>query len=51
MQFKWLDETHVATVDYPGGTRIPRPLEIEYDDSAQAAEEAPDAVEEKPDVE
>jgi hypothetical protein len=27
----WGDGTHVATVEYPGGTRLPRPLEIEHD--------------------
>jgi hypothetical protein len=31
MQFKWADGTHVGTVEYPAGTRIPRPLEIEHD--------------------
>jgi hypothetical protein len=36
----WGDGSHVATVEYPAGTRLPRPLEIEHDPVA--------AVEEKP---
>ena len=41
--FRWGDGTHVATIDYPGGTRIPRPLEIEHDprDGVAAVEEKP----------
>jgi hypothetical protein len=41
VDFRWGDGTHVATVEYPAGTRIPRPLEIEHDprDGAVAVEE------------
>jgi hypothetical protein len=44
MQFKWLDGTHIGTVNYPAGTRIPRPLELEHspreDDKASTDEPA-----------
>jgi hypothetical protein len=40
VDFRWGDGTHVATVEYPAGTLLPRPLEIEHDPVA--------AVEEKP---
>jgi hypothetical protein len=43
MRFHWADGIHVATLDYPAGTRIPRPLEIEHDprDGVAAVEEKP----------
>jgi hypothetical protein len=50
MRFHWGDGTHIATVEYPAGTRIPPPLEIEHD-ARDGVEEKPgvvDAVEEKP---
>jgi hypothetical protein len=28
---QWADGTRLATIDYPAGTKIPRPLEIEHD--------------------
>ena len=41
--FRWGDGTHVATVEYPAGTLLPRPLEIEHDprDGVAAVEEKP----------
>jgi hypothetical protein len=40
--FRWAEGTHVATVEYPAGTRIPRRLEIEHDPrDAVAAVEKP----------
>jgi hypothetical protein len=35
-RFLWGDGSRVAVVDYPHGTRIPRPLEIEHDDPRRA---------------
>jgi hypothetical protein len=34
--FHWGDGSRVATVDYPAGTVIPKPREIEYDDPRRA---------------
>jgi hypothetical protein len=39
----WGDGTPVATVEYPAGTRLPRPIEIEHDprDGVAAVDEKP----------
>jgi hypothetical protein len=34
--FQWADGTHIGAIDYPAGTKIPRPLEIEHQDPARA---------------